>query len=182
MCCKTYIYVGGNRIKHAAYTFNSERIALTKSQKPDSIVLKIVTLGRDLAGVNTFRPRWWHLISIFSGIIIVSPSRCIIPLLSRSIVSEGVRNDMMFVSWSICLEKSSIPSIAVSNGVIGNITVTSIRPSCMSAFGAMYALLPYWEALPHAIMKAFSAIVPSGLVMRYDWGRYLRYSDTALFT
>ena len=70
MCCKTYIYVGGNRIKHAAYTFNSERIALTKSQNPDSIVLKIVTLERDLAGVNTFSPRWWHLISIFSGIII----------------------------------------------------------------------------------------------------------------
>jgi len=76
-----------------------------------------------------------------------------------------VRNDIMLVSWSMCFENSSMPSIAVSNGVIGRITVTSISPSCISAFGVMYALLPYWDALPQAMMNAFSVITPSGVII-----------------
>ena len=38
-------------------TFNSERMELTKSQKPVSMVLKMVLFSWRFSGVNTFSPR-----------------------------------------------------------------------------------------------------------------------------
>ena len=96
----------------------------------------------------------------------VSPSRWKAPEPERSMVSSDVRKEMMLVSWSMWREKRSNPSIAVSSGVMGSTTVTSISPSWMSAFGAMYALLPYCDALPHATINARSDSTPSLVVMR----------------
>ena len=48
-----------------------------------------------------------------------------------------------------------------SSTVNGSNIVTSINPSVNEACGAIYALFPYWEALPQAIRKALYFTVPS---------------------
>lgn len=97
---------------------------MMKSQKEDSILVKKLPLSGVRSRENTFKERGRQTMSILSSIIIGSPSRCMMPSRSRSIVNDGVLNEMIFVSWSMCFEKSSSPRMAVSKGVIGSTTVT----------------------------------------------------------
>ena len=114
--------------------FNSFRTASTKLQKLFSRGPRSERLGSSaLTGINIFKPLWMQQICSSAGITIGSPSMCITPGFGRRIVNFDVRNEWMLVSWSICPVKSRKLSIAVSSGVKGCITVTSIKPSCILA-------------------------------------------------
>ena len=81
---------------------------------------------------------------------------CAIPGECLLIVAFFTRNVCMTILFFIMPVTSSTPARARVNGVPACMMVMSRSPSRIDAVGAMNTLLPYWDALHAATMKAFS--------------------------
>ena len=118
-----------------------------------------VMMGRNSIsreGVNIGSALAWHFIAMVSSMVTGSPSRCAGPSLCRYITADGALKVCIMVFELMYPVNRSIPTRAVSNGVPAWMIVMSSSPSVMLAVGAIYALLPYCDALQHAIRNAFS--------------------------
>ena len=80
------------------------------------------------------------------------------------------------------LEKRSMLICGASNMSKGSIMMMSSSPSAIEAWGAMYALLPYCDALAHEMRNAFLVFVPVSSVMMYVSGLYLSPSRSTFST
>lgn len=123
--------------------------------------IRRVFFGRP--GDDNLQPSLITFTSMFSPIIIGSPSKCTTPGLVRWMRSVWQRKVLMRLFWSIVLLNSWKDREGTSSTVKGSRMVTSSNPSVSMACGAMYALFPYCEALPQAIRKALYFKVPSSV-------------------
>ena len=111
-----------------------------------------------------------------------SPSRCAGPSLCRYITADGALKVCIMVFELMYPVNRSIPTRAVSNGVPAWMIVMSSSPSVMLAVGAIYALLPYCDALQHAIRNAFfGKNVPVGTYCIYLRMEFDVFRDCAFY-
>jgi hypothetical protein len=133
-----------------------------------SFSLRFFSLISDGVGVNTFSPLGITLTSISESVSTGSPSICINPGEARFIWSFCVNSDIILLFFSMFFVNSCIVVCGISRAFRGLRIDTFIIPSSILAFGAIYASLPYCEALAQVSINAFSVSDPSSYVISYS--------------